>query len=219
MTTSAQKHIAIALLLLDAAAPPPVEFEEPKVSGEAAFKMFMNAARMIWKSDLLDQLNFSYTVAPNKANTFATLSVTLEADELRKKRAFGDSLVRIPKSKEFRLRIHPKLLEMSVEAVRKTMIHEAVHIGHDKHDSTFDRVVRKYHGAPDEQGVLEQDHKLVVFVEAQPAKGKRFTRVKDFDFDKDVPKTKHLAKEAAMAFAKQLIEQGKAYSARVGTGI
>ncbi len=173
---NAKKLILEAKALLDAAATPAdIEFGEPQVTAAAAFKMFLDAAKTIWKSDLLDDVKFDYQVVPNKKGTAAAaLAYMLQPLERRRMRAIGDHLLRVPSSKAFTLRLREDILNKDADFVRKIMIHEAVHIGHSDHNESFERVVKKYHGAVSEYAA-ETDSKVIVL--AQPAPKKRYKQI------------------------------------------
>lgn len=172
LIAEAQAYFAAAAKM-EAIAPAPIEFEEPKVSVENVFKMFKEAVRTIWKSDLLEKHAALDVEVDNKLKTLAALTYMVSPRDRRRARAFGDSLIFIP-TKKFTLKINEKLLKLPVDQIRKIVIHEAVHIGHPNHDADFQKVVKKYHGAVSENDATSDGK---IYLMYQPAPKKRYVQV------------------------------------------
>lgn len=169
--TNAADILQAAIDVLNAEAPPDIEFSEPVVTEEVAFRMFQDAVKLVWKSDKLKKVRFDYQVKDFKDGVLASLS----HERKYKPTAFGDRI--IESAPHYRLHINPKLLTLPASVVRSIMVHEAVHVGHPNHGAEFLRVVKKYHGAASENMAMGGKYKLM----RQPAPRKRFVVLTEYD--------------------------------------
>jgi len=99
-----------------------------------AFDVFKEEVTRIWSSG--EKLVSRCELHPEvpKEDVHAALLILMHGKPVRD-RAWGNHVVYTAES--YRLMIHPKLFDVSVEEQRRTLIHEACHIGYSGHGKKF----------------------------------------------------------------------------------
>lgn len=150
------------------------------MTGQEAFEMFLDAAKMVWRhSKLLSQITFHYEVkAMLDRDVRAQLQWRKPTSEDARPRAEEDHLLRA--AKEYWLLISERLLSEPRDVVRQVMIHEALHIGYSSHKEGFRRMAIKYGGTLTEKSTGKDKP-----FEVQRKNGSRYKTIKTFETERD----------------------------------
>lgn len=95
---------------------------------------FITEAKKIWSADIIDQIDFEVEIVKRR-NMMGLVASS-------RPKAIDDVIIHTPKKQ--RLRISPEALNIPREKFLQFLRHEALHIGHSRHDWQFRELAKKH---------------------------------------------------------------------------